>query len=198
MGNKLRTALRFFGSGIKYSAICFEALKDYPYKLFSNRGFRFKLEKGRVTEKISLPWEKDWRPVNNDTVPVEMLTPAKLKYRNRQLMPDGPLLHTIIWAAVRRLRSLTEAYGQEYSENREKIDALIDRSDITRVSIRMAEESYVSSVSGKSIDLSGITGWFQTEGPEGIERLLRIAEYVGIGQKTAQGNGRVRIRNPIY
>lgn len=207
----LHVRLRFFGSGAAWMRPCLDAFRHPSRKSFAgNASYALEFEGVRSP---AAPWSAGWEPTGHGTFMVELTTPAILQFEQRPLQPGGPILEAIVSSARRRLagnapnrsvgtqreRGLAECYGTLLRRpSDEELSRLFESARIVQTTIDWVTLERVSSRSGQVKPLSGWTGWFVVENvhPE-LERLLRVAEAVGVGKMVFHGAGRIRVR-PVH
>ncbi len=187
----LRARLVFFGEGGGGVRPCLEALEAAQYLGWGRDRVPMRVRPGAVTRRESV--FSGGKEAAEGVLRVHFETPAQLTWRHAPLRPDGPLVHTVVWAAVRRLRALAEHYGHADDFDPEAVEALVAASQVTRSALYPVEARRRSSLSGEEVPVGGLGGWFEVEGPPALAGLLRPAEWTGLGGKVFAGNGRVRV-----
>lgn len=190
----LRARFRAFGPhAATFLDACAEALARRGGRGFGEDRTPYRLETG-PPQRPPAPWNGPWRLPPPGPMALELVTPAQLLWRGAPVDEQSPLLHIIVWAAVRRLRELAAAYGDGAEVDPARVDAPVEAARITRVALERVRAERTSSLDGDSIAIGGIRGRIELEGPPELARLLAVAAIVGIGKKVFAGNGRVRFR----
>ncbi len=132
-------------------------------------------------------------PISEDSVGIKLLTPLRLKHQN-QLQDDLPF-HLLIRTALRRISTLSEAYGG--GEPDLDYSGLIRRAEkveTAQSAFRWVDLKRFSNRQKSAMLLGGLEGHATYAGKVGeFLPLLRFCEVTNLGKQTAFGLGRIGV-----
>ncbi len=130
-------------------------------------------------------------------VTLQFLTPTEIKWKDQLLCePQFPAL-------ISRIRDRIAALSAFYGDGAPDWDYknLADKSETIRLvkhSVEMAYAERRSSRTGQRHGLGGFVGLATYEGDlANFIKLLRVAEWTGVGRHTPWGNGAIRIQAKV-
>ncbi len=158
-------------------------------------GFEIYSSKNKVLKNIPQQILLDKNPITNETLTIEFLTPARIKYKSHYI--ENIEFSILIQSLLRRIRLLQYFYD---SDNFTELDTknLLDKSKniiILKKEIEWVDWGRFSKRQGFYMKLGGILGVIKYKGNfSDFSEILRIGEYIHIGKNCSFGLGRYKIK----
>lgn len=187
IGEKIR---RF----LPYIIFAFEKLGGLK-SVETMNGFEIYSDKNKVLKNIPQQILLDKNTISNETLTIEFLTPARIKYQARYI--DNIEFPILIQSLLRRIRLLQYFYDNEnFVEFNTK--NLFDKSKkiiIIGKNIEWVDWGRFSKRQGFYMKLGGVLGEIKYKGNfNDFSEILRIGEYIHIGKNCSFGLGRYKIK----
>jgi len=210
----LSARLRLFGTGQRYWGVLLEALRTAE-RLGFGAGDRtpFEVETGAVVAS-ALPWATNdaGKADGNVRFALDFVTPAQLtvrlddpvgkvgladlleleraRLRGVEYSPFALIPYAVANSVVRGLASLAAAYGGGSLGAEGWHEAALRQTRVLRYSLWPEQDVHFSE--NKRVDLGGVMGHVEMDGPQELLHIMRCGELIGVGAHTGFGCGRIR------
>ena len=132
------------------------------------------------------------------SLPLALLTPLRIKQRGHYVRPhqlDARALLGTLATRIERLGALYGTSGPEEGFERAALHAAIDQVQVETVQLRWVEWTRYSSRQRTTMQLGGLLGTLQLNGPglAPLWPLIALGQWLHLGKNTSFGLGRYRL-----